>query len=66
MVDKKLEILTEFMQKRAIIQDEILWVGCNPSNPEMFKQQCEEGFNLMDKMSRLACEYKLKLKELEN
>ena len=62
----KEEIIREFFQKRAAIQDEILWVGCNPSIPEMYKKQCEEGFKLMRKMNDLAIEYNKKLNEVED
>lgn len=42
------------------IQDNIeqmIWVGCNPDNPELFKKQASEGFKLMAENSKLWREY---------
>lgn len=61
MNKKQLELMNEFMQKRAYIQEEMLWIGCNPDNPEMFKQQSRAGFEKMHELSRLAVEYKKKI-----
>ena len=60
---KQKELFTEFWQKRAAIQDEMIWVGCNPGNPQLYKKQCEEGFRLINKMNKLVREYLEKIEK---
>jgi len=66
MNKKQKELFTEFWQKRAMIQEEMLWVGCNPGNPEMFKKQSEEGFRLMVESGKLAKEYLEKIEKAKD
>ena len=66
MINNREKLLREFMTKRANLQEEIIWIGCNPSDPEMFKKQAEEGFMAMRKMSELAVEYGKKLMEIKD
>jgi len=66
MNKKEKELFIEFWQKRAAIQDEMIWVGCNPGNPQLYKKQREEGFALMGKMNRLAREYLEKIEKAKH
>lgn len=63
MNKEQLRLWKEFWMKRGHIQDEMIWVGCNPSNPEMFEKQAEEGFKLMHKLGILAKEYLEKIEK---
>lgn len=63
MNKKQLQLWVEFWHKRAMMQEEMIWIGCNPDNPEMFKRQAEEGFRLMGKMSLLVKEYLEKIEK---
>ena len=64
-MNKKEELLRKFIQDRANMQERMLWIGCNPSNPEIFKKQTEEGFKVMMEMSNLARKYIKAIEESE-
>jgi len=65
MNKKQKDLLREFMEKRAIIKEEMVWIGCNPSDPELYKKQSDEGFRLMVKLGKLMIEYDKKIREAE-
>ena len=56
-------LLHEYFQKRADIHEEMLWIGCNPSDPEIFKKQSEEGFKKMYELNELGREYQKKIED---
>ena len=59
-----IEIIEEFLIKRREILERMLWVGCNPDNPELYKKQYEEGFKLMIELNNLKNEYMCKIRKI--
>ena len=59
-------LLKEYFQKRAEIHEEMLWIGCNPSDPELCKRQAEEWFKKMCELNELGREYQRKIADAES
>ncbi|KKN76303.1 hypothetical protein LCGC14_0371550 [marine sediment metagenome] len=47
----------EYMKTRSEIIERMLWIGCNPDNPDLFKEQSEEGFKLMGELNNLTKQF---------
>ena len=43
MNSKQLKIWYEIRDNH----ERMIWIGCNPEDPEMYKKQCDDGFGLM-------------------
>ena len=60
---KQLELMYEWMKAHSEFKEKVLWIGCNPSDPEMFKQQADDGFKLMAEFSKYTTEMLKKIEE---
>jgi len=65
MTDRRLEILNEWWQKRAELQEKIIWIGCNPSEPEIYKKQVEETLALLRDFNKYSCEVARRLENVK-
>lgn len=63
MNEKQQALLKEWFEKRFEMQEKTLWIGCNPDDPEMFKKQATEGFQLMIEFSNYTKEILNKIDE---
>jgi len=55
--------IKKYLKEREKILERMIWVGCNPDNPELFKKQAEDGFKLMGELTKLDYEF---IKEEKN
>lgn len=49
--------IKKYLKKREKILERMIWVGCNPDNPELLKKQSEEGFKLIKDLNQLNKEF---------
>jgi hypothetical protein len=58
---EQIELIREWWAAHFEFKEKIIWIGCNPSNPEMFKQQADDGFKLMFEFSKYTHEMMKKI-----